>query len=188
MGNGPMKRLSAILMCLAFLPVFAAPAQALDIKAREYILMDFQTGAVLDAKEADKHMPPSSMSKLMTAYMVFSALKAGKLSLEEQLTVSRNAWQTGGAATDGSTMFLDPGSMVKVEDLLRGMIVQSGNDACIVFAEGLAGSEAEFAKQMNEKAKELGMTNSHFANSTGLPEDDHYMSSRDLAILAKHIL
>jgi D-alanyl-D-alanine carboxypeptidase (penicillin-binding protein 5/6) len=163
-------------------------AASIDINAREYVLIDFQTGSVLGAKDADKPMPPSSMSKLMTAYMAFEALKAGRISLDDELTVSRYAWQQGGAASGGSTMFLNPNSRVKVEDLLRGMIVQSGNDACIVLAEALAGSEEAFAEQMNAKAKELGMTNSHFMNATGLPHEEHYMSPRDLATLARHLI
>ena len=186
-----MKQWLAILMSSAVLGCILAappPAWAIDIRAREFILVDALTGTVLDAKNADEKMPPSSMSKLMTAYMAFSALKVGKLSLDDKLTVSRNAWQLGGAATDGSTMFLDPLSQVKVEDLLRGMIIQSGNDACIVLAEALAGSEEEFARQMNEKAKELGMTGSHFVNATGLPDPEHYMTPRDLSILAKHLI
>ena len=182
-----MKKYCAFLFCFA-LAIAAGPAAAIDIRVREYILLDFQTGTVLDAKDPDRRMPPSSMSKLMTAYMVFTALKSGKLSLEDQVTVSRNAWQTGGAASGGSTMFLDPGAMVKVEDLIRGMIIVSGNDACIVLAEALVGSEEEFAKKMNEKAKEIGLTNSHFVNSTGLPDDEHYMTPRDLSTLAKRIV
>jgi len=183
-----MKQLLKILVVAALAPLAVQPASAIDIRAREYVLVDFQTGTVLDAKNADTRMPPSSMSKLMTAYMVFSALKAGKLSLDDQLTVSRNAWQIGGAASGGSTMFLDPGAMVKVEDLLRGVIIQSGNDACIVLAEGLAGSEEAFAKEMNAKAKEIGLTNSNFVNATGLPNDKHYMTPRDLATLARRIV
>jgi serine-type D-Ala-D-Ala carboxypeptidase (penicillin-binding protein 5/6) len=183
-----MKRLFTILLCAIFAVSTAGAASAIDIKAREYILIDYQTGTVLDAKDADKKMPPSSMSKLMTAYMAFNALKAGKLSLDDELNVSRNAWQIGGAASGGSTMFLDPGVKVRVEDLLRGMIIQSGNDACVVLAEALAGSEEAFAKDMNAKAKELGMTNSNFMNATGLPDDNHYMTPRDLATLAKHLI
>ena len=168
---------------------FSAQANAaIDIKARQYLLMDFQTGTVLEAKNADVKMPPSSMAKLMTAYLVFEALKSGKLSLEDQLSVSRYAWQQGGAASGGSTMFLDPNSKAKVEDLIRGMIIQSGNDACIVRAEGVSGSEEAFAQKMTEKAKELGLTNSHFVNATGLPDDNQYMSAKDLAILAKRII
>ena len=188
-----MKRIFTILICSALVsaaPISATvrPAAALDIKAREYILIDFQTGTLLDAKDADRRMPPSSMSKLMTAYLTFQALKSGKLSLEDRLTISRNAWKVGGAASGGSTMFLEPGSTVKVEDLVHGMIVQSGNDACIVLAEGMAGSEEAFAEIMNAKAKELGLTNSHFVNATGLPDEQHYMTPRDLATLAKHII
>jgi D-alanyl-D-alanine carboxypeptidase (penicillin-binding protein 5/6) len=166
----------------------AAPAPGLDIKARQYILLDFQTGAVLDAKNADDRMPPSSMSKLMTTYVVYSALKSGKLSLNDELTVSQFAWKTGGAASGGSTMFLNPGEKVKVEDLLRGVIVQSGNDACIVLAEGLFGSEEAFADEMNRKAKELGLSGSHFMNATGLPNEQHYMTARDLATLARRLI
>ena len=183
-----MKRLlkSLLISCLAAAVVL--PAYALDIKARQYILMDFQTETVMEGKDADERMPPSSMSKLMTAYVVFLALKSGKLSLDDQLTVSRHAWQVGGAASGGSTMFLEPNSPVTVADLLRGMIVQSGNDACIVLAEALAGSEDAFAQEMNAKAKEIGLTNSHFVNATGLPDEAHYMSARDLALLAKRII
>ncbi|MBX7200406.1 MAG: D-alanyl-D-alanine carboxypeptidase [Rhodospirillaceae bacterium] len=167
----------------------AGPANAaIDIKARQYMLMDFQTGTVLEAKDADKPMPPSSMAKLMTGYLVFEALKNGKISLDDQLTVSRHAWKEGGAASGGSTMFLDVNSKAKVEDLIRGMIIQSGNDACIVLAEGIAGSEEAFAQAMTAKAKELGLTNSHFVNATGLPDDQQYMSPHDLAILAKRII
>ena len=160
----------------------------IDIKARQYILIDFQTGTVLDSKNPDEHMAPSSMSKLMTAYVTFQALKSGKLSLTDELLVSQNAWKQGGAASGGSTMFLNPGDKVKVEDLVRGMIIQSGNDACIVLAEGQAGSEEAFADQMNRTAKQLGLTNSHFVNATGLPTEQHYMSARDLATLARHII
>jgi len=184
-----MKRfLFATVMSLAAAAAAPAFGASMDINAREYILLDFNTGSVLGAKDADKPMPPSSMSKLMTAYMAFEALKTGRISLDDELTVSRNAWQLGGAASGGSTMFLPPGSRVKVEDLLRGMIVQSGNDACIVLAEALAGSEEAFAEQMNAKAKSLGMNNSHFMNATGLPHEEHFMSPRDLATLARHIV
>ena len=182
-----MNRLFSVLFAVLF-AVLSAPAYAIDIKAREYILMDFQTGTILESKNADTKMPPSSMSKLMTAYLVFEALKNGKLSLDAQLTVSRNAWEVGGAASGGSTMFLAPNSQVRVEDLIRGMIIQSGNDACIVLAEAVSGSEQAFADLANTKAKEFGLTNSHFVNSTGLPDDQHYSTAHDLAILAKRII
>ena len=165
-----------------------AAGPTIDIDARQYILIDLATGAELISKNADERMPPSSMSKLMTAYMVFDRLKAGQLSLDDELAVSENAWRIGGAASGGSTMFLNPNDRVKVEDLLRGMIIQSGNDACIVLAEGLAGSEEAFAEQMTAKAKAIGLTASNFMNATGLPHPDHYMTARDLTVLAKRIV
>ena len=182
------RYLKNFLYAAVSLSLSAQANAAIDIKARQYLLMDFQTGTVLEAKNADTKMPPSSMAKLMTAYLVFEALKSGKLSLDDQLPVSRYAWQQGGAASGGSTMFLDPNSKVKVEDLIRGMIIQSGNDACIVLAEGVSGSEEAFAQAMTAKAKEMGLTNSHFVNSTGLPDDQQYMSAKDLALLAKRII
>lgn len=170
--------------------LFSAPihAASIDISAREYILVDFHTGAVLAARNENERMPPSSMSKLMTTYMVFDALQSGRLSLDEELNVSANAWRKGGAASGGSTMFLEPGTVAKVEDLLRGIIVQSGNDACIVFAEAMSGSEENFAAEMTTKGREIGLTNSHFTNATGLPDDDHYMTAHDLAVLAKRMI
>ncbi len=184
-----MNQFSRFLITAAVSVGLAAQAQAaIDLKARQYILVDFQTGTVLEAKDADKPMPPSSMAKLMTGYLVFEALKSGKLSLDDQLSVSRHAWKEGGAASGGSTMFLDPNSKAKVEDLIRGMIIQSGNDACIVLAEGISGSEEAFAQAMTAKAKDLGLTNSHFVNATGLPDDQQYMSPKDLATLAKRII
>ena len=190
-----MNRYSRFFLCAAVsLGVFSAPGligeagAAVDVKARQYLLMDFQTGTVLEAKDADKPMPPSSMAKLMTAYLTFEALKNGKLSLDDQLGVSRHAWKEGGAASGGSTMFLEVNSKAKVEDLIRGMIIQSGNDACIVLAEGISGSEEAFAQAMTAKAKDLGLTNSHFVNATGLPDEQQYMSPKDLAILAKRII
>jgi D-alanyl-D-alanine carboxypeptidase (penicillin-binding protein 5/6) len=123
------------------------------------------------------------MTKLMTAYIVYSMLKSGRLKLDQELPVSERAWRMG-----GSKMFVQVGTQVKVEDLIRGMIVQSGNDACIVLAEAISGSEGQFAELMNQKAKELGLTHSHFRNSTGWPEPDHVMSARDIAILAGRII
>jgi len=173
-------------LCFGF--GFGAHAQTMDIAAREYILVDFQTGAVLDAKRPDERMPPSSMSKLMTAYMVFDAVKSGRIAMSDTMAVSENAWKIGGAASGGSTMFLNPKDQVKVEDLLRGMIIQSGNDACIVLAENLAGSEEAFAEKMTVKAKEIGLTSSNFMNATGLPHPEHYMTVRDLITLARRIV
>ena len=178
----------AVLLTVLCVASLSVRAQAIDIAAREYILLDFLTGAVLDSKQADERMPPSSMSKLMTAYMAFDAIKAGRVSLDDEMTVSNNAWKIGGAASGGSTMFLNPGDKVKIENLLRGMIIQSGNDACIVLAENLAGSEEAFAEKMNAKAKEIGLINSNFMNATGLPHPEHYMTVRDLTVLARRII
>jgi D-alanyl-D-alanine carboxypeptidase (penicillin-binding protein 5/6) len=183
-----MRRWLALLFLAVFSLASPGHAASIDINAREYVLVDFLTDAILAAKNADERMPPSSMSKLMTTYMVFDALKAGRLSLDSELNVSANAWRKGGAASGGSTMFLEPGSAVKVEDLLRGVIIQSGNDACIVLAEGLAGSEEIFAAEMNTKAMDIGLTNSHFTNSTGLPDSSHYMTAHDLALIAKRMI
>jgi len=164
------------------------PARAIETAAREALLLDLDTHTVLFDKDADAPMPPSSMSKLMTVFMVFEQLKAGRLSLDDTFTVSENAWQTGGAASGGSTMFLDPHSTVRLEDLLRGIIVQSGNDACIVLAEHLAGTEEAFADSMTRRAHEIGLTSSSFHNSTGLPHPNHVMTARDLATLAERII
>ena len=130
------------------------PLGPLDTAARWAVILDFNTGATLLDKDADAPMPPSSMTKLMTMYIVYSLLKSGRLQLTQELPVSERAWRMG-----GSKMFVQIGSQVKVEDLIRGMIVQSGNDACIVFAEAIAGSEEQFAEQMNQKARELGLSN-----------------------------
>jgi len=161
----------------------ATAATGIDTQARNAIIVDFDTGAVLLDKGADQRMPPASMSKIMTAYLVYDALKTGHLSLEDILPVSEKAWRT-----QGSKMFVPYPGRVKVEDLVRGMIVQSGNDACIVLAEGLAGSEEAFVDQMNEKAKQLGLNNSHFANVDGLPDPNEYVTARDLALLARRLI
>lgn len=163
-------------------------ALAIETKARNLILVDYATGQYLYAKDADKKIPPASMSKLMSVYMIFEKLKDGTLSLDDTFTVSENAWRKGGAASGGSTMFLSIGDKVRVEDLIKGIIIQSGNDACIVAAENLAGSEEDFAAELNKKAQELGLKNSHFANATGLPHPDHRMSVEDLALLARRII
>ncbi len=157
----------------------AAVAATIETEAREAILIDATTGAVLMEKDADLLMPPASMSKIMTAYMVFTRLKEGRLRLDDTLPVSEKAWKMG-----GSKMFVEVGSEIRVEDLLQGVIVQSGNDACIVLAEGLAGSEEAFAEAMTEKAHEIGMKDSTFANATGWPNPNHLMTVRDLATLA----
>ncbi len=168
--------------------VLASQAEAYETLAKNALLMDAETGFVIYEKEADAPMPPASMSKLMTAYMVFDALKNGKITLENEFITSENAWKKGGAKSGSSTMFLNPNERVKVKDLLRGIIVQSGNDACIVVAENMAGTEEAFAELMNEKAKEIGLKNSSFRNATGLPDDNHKMSAKDLAKLAQILI
>ena len=168
--------------------LFSVSSQAFETKATNALLLDADTGTVLFEKDADIPMPPASMSKLMTVYVLFEALKNGRLSMEDEFVVSENAWRIGGAASGGSTMFLNPGEKVKIKDLLRGIIIQSGNDACITVAENLAGSETAFAEILNEKAKELGLTGSSFKNATGLPDPQHRMTARDLAKLAQVLI
>ena len=162
----------------------AAPASGgMETVAKQAYIVDLQTGAVLLEKDSGTPSPPASLSKLMTIYMVFEQLKVGKLSLDDKFVVSRKAWKMG-----GSKMFVEVDKQVRVEDLLRGIIVQSGNDACIVVAEGLSGSEVEFVDAMNRKARDIGLTDSHLVNATGWPTDAHLMSPRDLAVLARRII
>ncbi len=166
----------------------AVSAQAIETKAKNLILIDYETGQTLTAKDAQRMIPPASMSKLMTIYMVFEKIKDGSLSLDDTFTVSENAWRKGGAASGSSTMFLSIGEKVRVEDLIKGIIIQSGNDACIVAAENLAGSEEDFAEEMNKKARALGLNNSSFVNATGWPHPDQRMSVEDLAKLARRLI
>ena len=165
------------------LSLCAASASAFDTAAREALLVDFDTGTVLLERGADKAVPPASMSKLMTVYMVFQRLRDGRLTLDDTLPVSEKAWRTG-----GSKMFVEVDTEVSVEDLLRGIVVQSGNDACVVVAEGLSGSEAAFADEMNREAREIGLLDSHFTNASGLPDPAHVMSPRDLAHLTRLLI
>ncbi len=157
-------------------------------KAKYAYLMDADTGYVLFDKKAAEPMHPASMSKLMTAYMIDEAVKNGDYTLDSEFTVSENAWKKGGAKTGGSTMFLKPNQKVKLGDLLQGIIVQSGNDACIVVAENMAGTEEAFAAKMTQRAKKLGLKNSTFRNATGIPHPEHLMSAKDLALLSQHII
>jgi D-alanyl-D-alanine carboxypeptidase (penicillin-binding protein 5/6) len=159
------------------------PLGPVDTLARHALIIDADTGAVLLEKNADERMPPSSMSKLMTMYVVFDMLKQGRLRLDQELPVSERAWRMG-----GSKMFVELGSSISVENLARGVIVQSGNDACVVLAEGISGSEQQFAELLNETGRRIGLTNSTFRNSTGWPDPEHRMTSRDLAILARRII
>ena len=183
-----MKFKSLLLLTVFTFGAFSTPAAAIETKAKNVVLMDFDTGTVFFDKKADERMPPASMSKLMTAYMIFERLKDGALNMDDEFIVSENAWRKGGAKTGSSTMFLKIGDKVKLRDLLRGIIVQSGNDACIVAAEGLAGSEEDFVALENAKAKELGLTNTHLVNPTGWPNEKHLMSPRDLATLAERLI
>ncbi len=177
------------LFGFAALILMALPAAALDTSARAAMVVDYDTGTVLLAKNQDEPLPPASMSKLMTLNMVFEALDSGRILLSDKFSVSDHAVHfCGGTATCGSSMFLDTRDRVTVEDLIKGVIVLSGNDASVVLAEGLAGSEAEFALRMNERARELGMLHSTFANATGWPHADHRMSARDLVFLARRLI
>ncbi len=179
-----LRRSAFYFFILFTLLLGAGRAQALETVAREAILIDFNTGTVLFEKNADAPMRPASMSKMMTVYMLFERLRDGRLSLDDTFSVSENAWRRGGAKSGSSTMFLEPGKRVRVEDIIPGIIVQSGNDASIVVAEGLAGSEEAFADEMTMRGKEIGLKNSIFKNATGWPDEGHLMTARDLAILA----
>lgn len=174
-------RTVAVVVLVTLMP-FRADA-GIETPAREAILMDHHTGAVLFAKEPDRRMPPASMSKIMTAFMVFEQLQEGRLSLDDTFMVSEKAWRKG-----GSKMFVEVGAEVRIEDLLRGVIVQSGNDASIVLAEGLGGTEDAFGRMMTERAQELGAVNSTFTNATGWPDPDHRTTVRDLAIIARELI
>ncbi len=176
-----------MIFVLAF-AALAGRSEAIETIAREAILIDIDTGETLLEKDADTSMPPASMSKLMTLYILFQRLRDGSVKLGDTFPVSENAWRVGGAKSGSSTMFLEPGKSVKVEDLIRGIIVQSGNDACIVVAENLAGSEAAFAEEMTATAREIGMMDSTFRNATGWPHPEHRMTARDLATLAKRTI
>src|SRR5262249_40310262 len=155
--------------------------------AAHAILIDAATETVLFQKGPDERMPPASMSKLMTVAVVFDAIKASKLKLTDEFVVSENAWRQGGTKSGGSTMFANPNSWLWVAHLLHGVTTESGNDACITIAGGMAGTEAPFPNLMNEEARHIGLTGSHFANATGLPNPEQYMTARDLAKLAKYL-
>ena len=183
-------RFFAMLLFVVLLAV--GQAEAADIRptpappiigATSYLLLDAQTGHELASLKPDTAVAPASLTKLMTAYVVFNTLGQGQLSLDDEVTVSEKAWRT-----PGSRMFIEVGKRVAVEDLLLGMIVQSGNDASVALAEHIAGSEAVFAEMMNQYARALGMHSTNFVNATGLPNDDHYTTARDLATLARAII
>lgn len=174
-----MRQLFAVLVLFSL----ATPTFAMDTIAKQAILIDADTKTVLMEKNSQEQMPTSSMSKVLTAYMVFEGLKEGRITLDSTYTVSEKAWRI-----QGSKMFVPLNEQVKVGDLLQGVIVQSGNDACIVLAEGLAGSEEAFAENMNKKALSFGMKNSRFMNASGWPDPNHYSTAYDLALLAYHLI
>lgn len=181
-------KLTALLPSLLCLPVLVAHAAlpvppAPQLNARAWLLLDTASGLSLADKDADARVEPASLTKLMTAYLSFSAIKEGRLKLDQTLPVSEKAWRA-----EGSRMFLEPTRPARVDDLLRGMIVQSGNDACIVLAEGIAGSEEGFVSMMNQMAKRLGMSGTRFQNSTGLPHPEHYTTARDLGRLSTALI
>jgi D-alanyl-D-alanine carboxypeptidase (penicillin-binding protein 5/6) len=159
-----------------------------SVPTNGYILLDHESGRVLASQKADDRMEPASITKLMTAYVVFEALAEKRLALTTTVKVSEYAWRTGGAVTDGSTSFLELGSMVPVEDLIKGMIVQSGNDATIVLAEKLGGTESGFVQIMNTYAQRLGLKGTHFTNSWGGPSPEHYSTARDIAMLSSALI
>jgi D-alanyl-D-alanine carboxypeptidase (penicillin-binding protein 5/6) len=181
-----LKSAPAILFLFLFSTAYAVPMPtpaAPVIGAKSYLVIDARTGRELAALNADESLAPASLTKIMTTYVVFSALKQGQLALDDEVTISEKAWRT-----EGSRMFVEVGTRVTVHDLLRGMIVQSGNDASVALAEHIAGSEAVFAEMMNQHAAALGMRSSHFQNATGLPADDHRTTARDLATLARALI
>jgi serine-type D-Ala-D-Ala carboxypeptidase (penicillin-binding protein 5/6) len=178
-----IKSFRGIPVLIAALFLSVTNAQAIETPAKNAYIIDMKTGTILFDKNSDEPMPPASMSKLMTVYMVFERLKDGRLNMDTKFQVSEKAWRKG-----GSKMFVKVHSRVRVEDLLRGIIVQSGNDACIVVAEGIAGSESAFADQMTRRAREIGLTRSTFRNSTGWPDPEHRMSARDIATLSQRII
>jgi D-alanyl-D-alanine carboxypeptidase (penicillin-binding protein 5/6) len=180
-----MKRLTAVLAAVAFALPVAAQESPFDTAATHALIMDQETGIVLYSKNGDEPMPPSSMSKLMTVLMTFEALKAGSIAMDTVFTTSEHAWRTGGFASGSSTMCLMPNERVTVEQLLHGVIVLSGNDASIVLAEGLSGTETAFAADMEDRAHELGLTSASFRNATGWPDPEHRISARDLAEIAR---
>jgi D-alanyl-D-alanine carboxypeptidase (penicillin-binding protein 5/6) len=175
----------AVALSMSNLPASAA-LPTIDTSAKHAFVMDFNTGAVLLSKGGDDRIPPASMSKMMTAYVVYDYIKNGRATMEDMLPVSEKAWAKH--KTGESNMFVPLGARVKVEDLVRGMIIQSGNDACVVLAEGLAGSTDAFVEQMNATAKRLGLTGTHYANVDGLPDPQEYTTPRDLAMLGYHLI
>jgi D-alanyl-D-alanine carboxypeptidase (penicillin-binding protein 5/6) len=182
--SNPAIALAGLVLCLAGGVPGAAPANAFETAAKQAFIVDYDTGTVLLEKNPDEEVHPASMSKLMTLYILFERLKEGRFTLDDTFPVSVEAW----AHNEGSTMFVGINSEIRIEDLIRGIVVQSGNDACIVVAEGISGSEAAFAELMNETAARLGLTHSRFANSHGLEDENQKMTARDIATLSRHVI
>jgi D-alanyl-D-alanine carboxypeptidase (penicillin-binding protein 5/6) len=174
------------LALLGSTSLVSAAVPTIDTAAQTAIVIDFDTGAVLYDKNSNQRIEPASLSKMMTAYVVYSYLKAGRLKLDDTLPVSEKAWAKH--KTNESNMFVPLGAQVKVEDLVRGMMIQSGNDACVVLAEGIAGSTDAFVDLMNQTAQKLGLKDSHFANVDGLPDPEEYMTAHDIAMLGVHLI
>ena len=167
-------------------PLFTWAAQVVlppELAVKAYLLQDFNSGSVIASHKKDERIEPASLTKIMTAYVVFDAIQQGHLKLEQNLPVSEKAWKA-----EGSKMFIEPNKPVSVDELLHGMIIQSGNDASITLAEGVAGAEAQFAALMNKQGKKLGLSNTNFVNATGLPDKNHYTTARDLALLANALI
>ena len=183
-----MPRLIAFVFCL-LVALHSQPvlAQLFETRAAQAYLVEGDTGSVLFAKNENEPVPPASLAKLMTMEVVFNAIKAGRLTLDDEFQVSENAWRTGGALSRTSTMFAELNSQIRLEDLIQGVIIQSANDACIIIAEGMAGSEENFARLMTERAREIGLKDSVFGNSNGLPHPDSKVTMADLVKLARHI-
>jgi serine-type D-Ala-D-Ala carboxypeptidase (penicillin-binding protein 5/6) len=175
-----------VALLLAVLPA-RAQSDLFQTSATQAYMIDAETGTVLFSKNPDDPIPPASLAKLMTMEVVFNAIKSGRLTLEDEFYVSEYAWRNGGAMSGGSTMFAEVRSSIRLEDLIQGVIVQSANDGCMVIAEGMAGSEDNFAQLMTERARQLGMTTSVFKNSTGLPAEGQAVTMRELVMLARHI-
>ncbi len=183
--------ISALVMCLSATGPATAQSSGtggLTTKAPRVILMDAGSGAIYFQKSADELAAPASMSKLMTLAVLFKAIRDGKIKTTDEVKMSVNAWRKGGAPSGTSAMMVPVNTTATVEELIQGIIVQSGNDACMAIAEKLAGSEAAFAKQMTEEARRIGLTQSTFRNSTGLSDPQHLMTVRELALLAKHLI
>ena len=185
-----MHRFERLLLCVLLLPLACAPLAAQTalpappaIDSKTYVLMDGASGQVLSARLADERMEPASLTKMMTSYVVFAELQRGHVKLDDQVTVSERAWKM-----PGSRMFIEVNTQVSVEDLLHGLIIQSGNDASVALAEHVAGGERPFSDLMNQVAARLGMTASHFVNSSGLPDPDHYTTAYDMALLASALV